>query len=87
VKSNTLSRGIIPSDQHLPDSSRTTPPNRTTSTGLAVRRNTPDFVGAFPSVVLAVGQYTAIAKHEGKSYEHDFTVEPGLTRDIEVMAK
>ena len=46
-----------------------------------------DFVGAFPSVVLAAGQYTAIAKHEGKSYEHDFTVEPGLNRDIEVMAK
>jgi hypothetical protein len=37
--------------------------------------------------VLAAGQYTAIAKHERKSYEHDFTVEPRLNRDIEVMAQ
>jgi len=46
-----------------------------------------DFVGAFPSVVLAAGEYTAIAKHEGKMYERNFTVEPGLNHDIEVIAK
>jgi hypothetical protein len=46
-----------------------------------------DFVGAFPSVVLAAGQYTAIADHEGKTYEREFTVDPGLNRDIEVVAK
>ena len=46
-----------------------------------------DFVGAFPSVVLAAGEYTAIAKHEGKMYERTFTVEPGLNHDIEVIAK
>ncbi|MFI5091589.1 MAG: hypothetical protein ACHP7P_16230, partial [Terriglobales bacterium] len=46
-----------------------------------------DFVGAFPSVVLAAGDYTAIAKHEGKMYERNFTVEPGLNHDIEVIAK
>ncbi len=42
-------------------------------------------VGAFPSVVLAVGQYRAIARHDGKSYHTDFTVEPGVNRDIEVL--
>jgi hypothetical protein len=46
-----------------------------------------DFVGAFPSVVLAAGDYTAIAKHEGKMYERNFTVEAGLNHDIEVIAK
>jgi hypothetical protein len=46
-----------------------------------------DSVGAFPSVVLATGDYTAIAKHEGKIYERNFTVEAGLNRDIEVIAK
>ena len=34
-------------------------------------------VGAFPSVVLAAGEYTAIAKHDGKIYERTFAVEPG----------
>ena len=45
-----------------------------------------DSVGAFPSVVLAAGDYTAIAKHDGKIFERTFTVEAGVNRDIEVMA-
>lgn len=44
-------------------------------------------VGAFPSVVLSVGDYTAIATHEGKIFEQDFTVEAGLNRDVEVMVR
>jgi hypothetical protein len=44
-------------------------------------------VGAFPSVVLAAGDYTAVASHEGRSYERNFTVETGLNRDVEVIAK
>ena len=44
-------------------------------------------VGAFPSVVLSVGDYTAIATHEGKLFEQDFTVEAGLNRDVEVMVQ
>lgn len=52
-----------------------------TQTGEAVA----DSVGAFPSVVLAAGDYTAIAKHNGKIYERGFTVEPGLNRDVEVL--
>jgi hypothetical protein len=44
-------------------------------------------VGAFPSVVLAIGDYTAVAKHDGKVYQGKFTVEAGLNRDVEVLAK
>lgn len=42
-------------------------------------------VGAFPSVVLAAGEYTAIAKHGDRIFERTFTVEPGLNRDVEVL--
>jgi len=41
-------------------------------------------VGAFPSVVLAAGDYTAIAKHGDRTFERKFTVEAGLNRDVEV---
>jgi len=44
-------------------------------------------VGAFPSVVLAAGNYTAIASHQGSNYRRDFKVEPGLDRDVEVIAQ
>ena len=40
---------------------------------------------AFPSVVLAAGDYTAIAKHGDQIFERNFTVEPGLNRDVEVL--
>ncbi len=49
--------------------------------------NIVESVGAFPSVVLAAGQYKAIAQHDGKSYHTDFTVEPGVNRDVEVLLK
>ena len=41
-------------------------------------------VGAFPSLILAEGNYTAVADHQGKIYSRDFTIEPGVNRDIEV---
>ena len=44
-------------------------------------------VGAFPSVVLAAGQYKAIAQHDGKKYQTDFLVQPGIDRDVEVLLK
>ena len=44
-------------------------------------------VGAFPTVVLAAGDYAAIAKHNGKIYENNFTVQSDLNRDVEVLAK
>jgi hypothetical protein len=49
--------------------------------------NVVESVGAFPSVVLAAGSYKAIAQHEGKRYETDFTVQPGINRDVEVLLK
>ena len=44
-------------------------------------------VGAFPSVVLAAGDYTAKAKHDGKTYQLNFTVTPGANRDVEVLTQ
>jgi hypothetical protein len=41
-------------------------------------------IGAFPSLVLAEGNYTAVAKHQGQIYSRDFTVEAGVNRDVEV---
>ncbi len=49
--------------------------------------NVVESVGAFPSVVLAAGQYKAIAQHDGTSYQTDFVVEPGVNRDVEVLLK
>jgi len=44
-------------------------------------------IGAFPRVVLAEGDYVAIARSEGKVYNRDFKVEPGFDREIEVLAR
>jgi hypothetical protein len=41
-------------------------------------------IGAFPSIVLASGSYTAIARHQDDIYSRDFAVETGVDRDIEV---
>jgi hypothetical protein len=44
-------------------------------------------IGAFPSFILAEGDYVVIARHEGQVYTRDFKVSSGLDRDIEVTAK
>lgn len=44
-------------------------------------------IGAFPRVVLAEGEYRAIARNEGKVYEREFKVVTGVDGDIEVMAR
>ncbi len=44
-------------------------------------------IGAFPRVILAEGDYVAIARNEGKVFTRDFKVEPGFDREIEVLAK
>ena len=41
-------------------------------------------VGAFPSIILAEGNYTAVAVHQNQIYSRDFTVESGVDRDVEV---
>ena len=52
----------------------------TTQDGITVNES----VGAFPTLILADGKYTAVAKHQEQIYSRDFTVEAGLQRDIEV---
>jgi hypothetical protein len=44
-------------------------------------------IGAFPRVILAEGEYVAIARNEGKVFTREFKVEPGFDREIEVLAK
>jgi hypothetical protein len=52
----------------------------TTQDGITVHES----IGAFPSIILAAGSYTAIAEHQNDIYSRDFTVEAGIERDIEV---
>lgn len=44
-------------------------------------------IGAYPTVVLAEGEYMAIARNEGKAYNREFKVEPGVDREIELLAR
>ena len=44
-------------------------------------------IGAFPIVVLAEGDYVAIARNEGKVYNREFKVESGFDREIEIVAR
>lgn len=44
-------------------------------------------VGAFPSFVLASGEYTVIARHDDKVYQRDFNVETGRDAEVEVLAQ
>jgi hypothetical protein len=52
----------------------------TTQDGITVHES----IGAFPSIILAAGSYTAIATHQDEIYSRDFSVEEGIERDIEV---
>ncbi len=43
--------------------------------------------GVFPRVVLAEGEYRAIARNEGRTYERDFKVITGVDGEVEVLAR
>lgn len=43
-------------------------------------------IGAFPRVVLAEGDYRAIARNEGNTFEHDFKVITGVDGEVELIA-
>ncbi len=45
-----------------------------------------ELIGAFPSLVLAEGDYVAIARHAGKTFQSEFKVQSALDRDVEVIA-
>jgi hypothetical protein len=44
-------------------------------------------IGAFPRVILAEGEYRAIARNEKNSYESEFKVVNGVDREVEVIAR
>lgn len=46
-----------------------------------------ELIGAFPSLVLAEGEYDAIARHDGKTYQSMFKVASTKDRDVEILAK
>jgi hypothetical protein len=46
-----------------------------------------ELIGAFPSLVLAEGEYVVIARHDSKTYQSTFEVQSGLDRDVEVIAQ
>jgi len=46
-----------------------------------------EMIGAFPSMILAEGEYVAIARHDAKTYQSTFTVQSALDRDVEVIAQ
>ncbi len=46
-----------------------------------------ELIGAFPSLVLAEGEYVAIARHEAKTFQTTFKVSSTLDRDVEVLAR
>jgi hypothetical protein len=46
-----------------------------------------ELIGAFPSLVLAEGEYIVIARHDQKTYQSTFEVQSALDRDIEVVAQ
>jgi hypothetical protein len=44
-------------------------------------------IGAFPRVILAEGEYRAIARNDGKTYEREFRVVAGVDGEVEVIAR
>ena len=46
-----------------------------------------ELIGAFPRVILAEGEYRAIARNEGRVYEREFKVVTGVDGDVEVKAR
>ncbi len=46
-----------------------------------------ELIGAFPSLILAEGDYIAIARHDGKTFQSEFKVQSALDRDMEIIAK
>jgi hypothetical protein len=43
--------------------------------------------GVFPRIVLAEGDYRAIARNEGRTFERDFKVVTGVDGEVEVLAR
>jgi hypothetical protein len=46
-----------------------------------------ELIGAFPSLVLAEGEYVAIARREGKTFQTTFKVTSTQDRDVEIITQ
>jgi hypothetical protein len=46
-----------------------------------------EMIGAFPSATLSEGEYIAIARHDGKTYQATFKVISGVDKDVEMLAQ
>ena len=46
-----------------------------------------ELIGAFPSLVLAEGDYIAIARHAGKTFQAEFKVQSAVDRDVEIRTE
>jgi len=46
-----------------------------------------ELIGAFPSLVLAEGEYAVVARHDAKTYQSSFEVKSGMDQDVEVVAQ
>jgi hypothetical protein len=46
-----------------------------------------ELIGAFPSVVLAEGEYVAIARHDSRTFQTTFKVQSTQDRDVEILAQ
>jgi hypothetical protein len=44
-----------------------------------------EMIGAFPTIVLAEGEYVVIARHENTTYQATFKVVADQNRDVEVI--
>jgi hypothetical protein len=44
-------------------------------------------IGAFPRVILAEGEYRAIARNDNRTYEGDFRVVNGVDSEVEIIAR
>jgi len=45
-----------------------------------------EMIGAFPSLVLAEGEYTVIARRDGRTHQMTLKVPANTDREVEVMA-
>ncbi len=45
-----------------------------------------EMIGAFPSLILADGEYVVIARRDGKTYQKTFIVQSTIDRDEEILA-
>jgi hypothetical protein len=46
-----------------------------------------ELIGAFPSLILAEGEYVVIARRDGKTYQKTFTVHSTMDRDEEIVVE